>query len=41
VSEENAKFGETVARNRGGQLLIFKYISKAKKWLDIHEIESE
>jgi hypothetical protein len=41
ISEENAKFGETVARNRGGQLFVFKDISEAKEWLAIPEVEIE
>jgi hypothetical protein len=41
MSEEDAKFGETVARNRGGQVQVFKDVSEAKKWLAIAEIEHE
>jgi hypothetical protein len=41
MTEENAIFGETVARNRGGLVKVFRDISEAKKWLAITEIESE
>jgi len=41
MSEDDAKFGETVALNRGGQVQVFRDISKAKKWLAISEIEYE
>lgn len=41
MPEENAIFGETVARNRGGLVKIFKDISEAKRWLAIPEIEYE
>jgi hypothetical protein len=41
TTEENAKFGETVAVNRGGLVKVFRDISEAKKWLAISRAESE
>jgi hypothetical protein len=41
MSDEDAIFGETVARNRGAQVQVFRDVSKAKKWLAISEIEYE
>jgi hypothetical protein len=38
MSEEDVKFGETVALNRGGLVKVFRNISKAKKWLALLEI---
>ena len=39
MSEEDAKFGETVACNRGGHVQVLRDVSKAKKWLAIAEVE--
>jgi hypothetical protein len=33
IQEENAKFGETVAQNRGSNFRVFKDIDLAKEWL--------
>jgi hypothetical protein len=41
TTEENAKFGETVAVNRGGLVKVFRDISEAKKWLAISRAEFE
>lgn len=41
ITEENARFGETVARNRGALVKIFRDLSEAKKWLSIPEMECE
>jgi len=40
ITEENARFGETVARNRGALVKIFRDLSDAKKWLAIPEMEN-
>jgi hypothetical protein len=41
MSEKDALFGETVVRNRGGQLKVFKDISEAHEWLAISNPQSE
>jgi hypothetical protein len=35
IQEEYAKFGETVAYNRGWQMRVFRDVSEARKWLAI------
>ena len=36
-----AKFGETVALNRGGQIKVFPDIAGAKQWLAVPQMEYE